>query len=693
MKLTINKSVYRDSLRRTRMVRIVSLLAGIVIAMSSTDYPHGDAYVSTGLAPMGTAAVGMLVFLFAGEIAIHYYRRRRKWDFFRTLPASRAEWYWSSLLAEITNMAIYITVTELTVIPASFRAEKRLEGNLMPGKLRVYPPEHIHRWILLFVIGLVFLAVLSVIRELAHTAASYLVLLLGFIGGYWMILSLIPRAVRSYSGNFVSVYASLFYRMRLLHRIVLATDAYNAPTKNLETAYDTIAILVNLLLAVLLLLLGRRLTKRSETEYIGAEYRNKSLFYILGVLINLFPLLLISYTAILGNEYTGNLLMVPVLIVLIAYFLLRLFREKLSKRFLGCIGLSVLLAGGITAVTLLYARLGRTIPEREDVIAMRCEHSFYGMVSDEEILDRLYAVLENEHDHPVTERHEYREMKITLYTKYGCREFFIDRDITEVTNDIRRDVPGGVFCSYGKKPLISTQFDSFEEYETFAALLPDWCRKEVPVYYVNALGGLSKSGKTINIGVIDLYRARIQTPLMMQNSFSPQNAVYCSFPPDTEAAAYYHEKVCLPQKRAKEKTVRENPTQKITVVLRKEEDTYNSERYKERWYYTVLSFTATIENGTFRQKSGSGTVTFPEEYLKTMYDVIFGPEETITAGMETVMVTVMIRDEEAYSFFVPAERLKEILQYSGDERTAEQKRREEEWQKRTEEQQQEGEGT
>ena len=150
MKLPINKKVYRDALRRTRIIRIVSLLVGIIMTVNAVDFPGGDAIVSTGIVMMATQATGMLAFLLLGEMIIHGYRRKRKWDFFRTLPASKAEWFWTSLLAEMTNMVLYILVTEAAVVIASFRMERRSMDNLMPGKLRFYPSEQIHRVILLF---------------------------------------------------------------------------------------------------------------------------------------------------------------------------------------------------------------------------------------------------------------------------------------------------------------------------------------------------------------------------------------------------------------------------------------------------------------------------------------------------------------------------------------------------------------
>lgn len=710
MKLPINKRVYRDALRRTRIIRIISLLVGIIMTVNAVDFPGGDAIVSTGIVMMATQATGMLAFLLLGEMIIHGYRRKRKWDFFRTLPASKAEWYWTSLLAEMTNMVLYILVTEAAVVIASFRMERRSMDNLMPGKLRFYPSEHIHRVILLFVIGLVFLAVLSVIRELAHTPASYFVLLLGIVGGYWVILALVPGVVRSFSGNFVSVYMSLFYRMRLFHRL-MSTESVSSVTDVLVTAYDTLAILVNLFLAVLLLLFGRRLSDRSRVEFIGAEYRNKPMFYVLTILLNLFPLLLITYIVVLGGEYKTNILLVPVLIGLIVYFLLRLFREKLSKKFLCCVGLSVILAGIISAATLLYARFGRTLPAREEVIAMRCDYYFPGMVSDKEIMDKLYSFLENEHDNPVTERDEYHEMKISLYTKSGCHQFYINRDITEATEFLpkRRIVPTGIFCSFGKKPKISSEFETYEEYEEFAALLPDWCKKELPVYYVNALGGLSKSGQTVTVGIIDYYRARFNVYMSMENSFEPHNSIECAFPPDTEAEVYYHEKVCRPQRKALAEAIRENPKAFLTVVFFKEEDTYDKKTYDERWLYTRFSVGGNIVNGTFQQKADNPA--FPEEYLQTIYDLILGPEEPITAGMETAEAVVHLYEKSrayvedypkaSYTFFVPAEKLKEIMKFYGDIRAEENRQREEEWKKRQEEsrqqetpqQEEEGEGS
>jgi len=698
MKLPFSKRVYFDSLRRTRAVFVLSLLAGVFASLAIAHDTLELGAVSTGGVQVYPQLLLMMLFLLFEETVIHSWHRKRKWDMFRTLPASRAEWFWSTFLAEMTTLVFYILVCEVTVVIAG----KREKEQTYFGTKTIFF-EHLQRAILLFVIGTVFLSVVIVIREMTHSVTTYVILLVGGIGGYWLIWKLIPEVVRSFSGNFVSVEGSFAFRMRLLYRSLYSGE-WNDENAILRVAYDWVALLVNLAFAALFLFLARRISERSRAEYIRAEYRNRFLLRFLTVYLNLIPLLLCAFTLVIGNEYTANIVLIPVLMALIMFFLCRLFHEKPGLELLYGVGVSVLIAGVITGATLLYARLGRALPERADIIAIRLEQSTHdGMVYSPDKLDKLYRELEKRRDDgKAVDSESLYDIKLNVYTKTGCRQYYIDRG-QNVLNadgedgyeaDSRRNA---FFCGYGKKARIYTEFSTWEEYEEFAALLPEEERIVLPVYYVNALGGLSESKQTVIVGRVDIiYKDTIEIAMQQENYFASGDPFECRFTASSTAVEYYNEKICRPQRQKFLENVKKNPEELYRVVLYRLVDFETRENHEENWYYTRYVTRGYFGENSFQQKKAvSESFTLTDEHMKIIAESLLGPEQPIRAGMDLTEVYLIgmngrageyESEEYVFHFLIPSERLLDLFEEYGTAEKEERERRDREWREREEQQ-------
>ena len=92
MKLPISKRVYRDAMRRTRIIRIVALALAVFLSLITVSDLNGAA-VTTAHVTMALTILGVPVFMLFCELVIYCFHRRRKWDMFRILPASKTEWF------------------------------------------------------------------------------------------------------------------------------------------------------------------------------------------------------------------------------------------------------------------------------------------------------------------------------------------------------------------------------------------------------------------------------------------------------------------------------------------------------------------------------------------------------------------------------------------------------------------------
>lgn len=694
MKLPISKRVYRDAMRRTRIIRIVALALAVFLSLITVSDFNGAA-VTTAHVTMALTILGVPVFMLFCELVIYCFHRRRKWDMFRILPASKTEWFWSGLLAEITNLFIYAVVSE--IVTAAFAlTRKEMRGLIRPAFL-----PHIQKVILCMTIGIVFLAVFSVIREITHTPVSFFVLLVGTMGSFFAFFAMLPQVVRSLSGNIVSVQGSFIFRIRLFYRVL---ETMQMEADCLGIAYDWGALLLNLLIAAGMLWMGQRLAKRSETEYIGAEYRNKRLFYILMAELNLLPLLFIVYGFFIGSEQSPNVLLVPVLMGLIIYFLCHLFRMKPDRKAVFCVGFAIVFTGLLTEAAYLYSIYGKILPKREKIVAIQILGFDEGMIYQDAGIDKVYERMLADIEKPPKYRNQNEEFRIRIYTENGRKEYYISNARAEGRDEpyIRADEDGKkVFCGYGHKARIVTPFASLKEYNAFISLLPENERAEIPVYYVNALGGMSKSSQTIPVASGDFNSGAIFVDVQALNGLRGTGYVACGFNVSGEAADYYSEKVYKPQHREMIEHLRNNrdKTNNIEILLDRYSWGGKQPDIPNRWY----NLNGFIGGNKLRVKLSSYSCpNISDEDGVKLYDILFGEGNDPAANEEKTRVSVYIftigndneYTERYYEFLVSSERMADLYDHFDEmlrKDEEEQQRVIEERLRQTEDEMQEGE--
>ena len=663
MKLPISKRVYRDAMRRTRIIRIVALALAVFLSLITVSDLNGGA-VTTAHVTMALTILGVPVFMLFCDLVIYCFHRKRKWDLFQTLPAKKTEWFWSGLLAEITNLFIYAAVSEIAVATFAL-TRKELRGLIRSAFL-----PHIQKVLLCMTIGIVFLAVFSVIREITHTPVSFFVLLGGTIGGFFAAFALLPQVVRALSGNIVSVQGSFVFRIRLFYRVL---ETMEAEAECLSIAYDRGAILLNLLIAAGMLWMGHRLAKQSETEYIGAEYRNKRLFYVLMAELNLLPLLLIVYVFFIGGEQSPNVLLVPVLMGLVIYFLCHLFRRKPDRKAVFCVVFAIAFTGLLTGAAYLYGIYGRILPKREKIVAIQILGFNEGMIYQDAGIDKVYERLLADIENPPKYRNQNEEFRIRIYTAGGRKEYYISNARAEGSDEayIRADYDGkAVFCGYGHKASLVTPFASLKEYNAFISLLPENERAEIPVYYVNALGGMSKSSRTIPTASGDFNSGAVFVDVQALNGLDGTGYVACAFNVSEEAAAYYSEKVYKPQHREMIEHLRNNrnKTNNIEIMLDRYSWGGKQPDIPDRWYnlYGYIG-----ENKLRVKLSSYSCPNISDEDGVKLYDILFGEGNDSAAGGEKTRVSVYISTigneneytESNFEFLVSSERMTDLYEH------------------------------
>lgn len=648
-KLPFSKRAYCDAMRRTRIIRIAALVLALPLAFITVSELGGGG-VTTAQLTMCCSIAGAVLFMLFCDMVIFCFHRKQKWEMFQTLPVAKREWFWTGFVAEVTNLLIYAVISEAAVAIFALH-RKEMRNYIRP----VFFP-HVQKVLLCMTIGIVFLAVISLIRELTHTSVAFFALLIGSVGGFYVSFALLPLVVRSFSGNIVSIYGSFAFRMRLLYRIM---ETLEFEGECLSIAYDWGALLFNLLAAAGMLFVGDRLADRSETEYIGAEYRNKRLFYVLMTVMNFLPLLFVFYCLVIGGEYTYSVFLVPVLMGLIIFLLCHLFRKIPDKKTVLCVGFSVILTGLLVGTAYFYGIYGKKLPERDRIVAVQIMGWQEGIICKEDGIDKVYEKLCAELEKPLKHSGPDDTMRVRVYTKNGRKEYYIPLNKTE------GDDGNVVFCGYGNKARIVTPFSSQKEYDTFISLLPENETKEVPVYYVNVLGGMSRSTQTVTVAAGDYNAGAMLVNVNVLNGLDGDGFIACAFNLDTdlEAATYYNEKVFKPQRQKMIAYLRDNrdaEANNITIMISQ----------SKTWYH-ISGF---VGDGIVRaglRAPGGRHVEISQEDGVRLYDILFGKEVELDMSAEKERIYVVIDtygknglfQSQSYDFLVSADRVKELVEH------------------------------
>lgn len=586
MKKWFNKRVYRESLRQTGILRFVfpalMLLVSVGLCVGG-DEADEDLY-ALGIYEFPEAYIAgvclMIILLLIGDLMIQRRHRSKKCEGFHTLPASKKEWFDATFLAQMTNLLVYTVFTEvITILVKTVFLRMRGGIGLIDGFPQQLDPEvHLRRAVLMIVIGFVFSATLAVIRELTHSGKTFLLLFVAVYVQFWGFFLTLPALVSGLSANRIDTFSMFIYqRLRLLFSLFLFLDDYGDPT--MRVACDWIAVSLNILIGIGLFLLARRLSGKSRAEYVEADYRNKCLFYVFLVLLNTVPFWVIGYEAAIRKFSVITVVTTPLYMILTTYLLFRLFRMKLQVKTFGWMIIPVSAVALVFGALYWYVSAHLKLPAREDVVGIAGGYNWKGDLCTwengrEEMTD-LYEWLQQYLSTPHWEQ-ESKDAFLTVYTKTGSTSYTYnwrsyenyqaaktkaayagDEDSAEkrheeMLNRSTDEVVPSIMLRYKKEPAILTEFASEEEYEHFLTLLPENMKREAPVYYINALGGLSKSKETFTVSHKALVHRTWEEYLNDTDTHCASIGLFLvnggyddatEYPVGSEAERYYHEKV------------------------------------------------------------------------------------------------------------------------------------------------------
>ncbi|MBO4669424.1 MAG: hypothetical protein J5648_05555 [Lachnospiraceae bacterium] len=552
MKMPYKKAIYRDVLERTRGLRIGFFLFSAVLTFYA--YKNGCAESTRVSARVSVWPIVLLVITFAffQEIRIHAFHRKKKWEWFQTVPFSKAEWYWTSRLAEITNLAVMILVMSLEECFACIMMVKK-HGFPQTGM------PFVRQAFYAFAAGLLFMGLLSVMRELTHSTASFIgLLLITLLTGY-LSLEMLEVFTEEFTNGFGSLPVYWPTRFCLTERAFMKFDLETLD--DIAIVYDTLAIVIAILVACGLTYLGSRFAKSSRSEFIGAESRNKKLFMVF-VSTSLVLAFHIFTLVVTDSGFSGNVLLFLLLFALIIYLFCRLLKEKSLVRIGKCFLVAAVFFAMLLGVSGLTALAGRHLPKKENVIAVVQEDIFF---TNPDAVSKAYDEIAAEKKRLADGGKEAEKtISYTVYTKYGSRSYevpdtkenglIIETVLEEGPNYRSAEIeyryePTEAILRYGNKPMMGGDIASQKEYKEILRRIPDVYKKEIPVYRVNAFGGLSLcKEKIVTIPDAIPEGGGYEVHMFLSNQFYDSNASYTFlFPDDPELVRYYIEEIQAPK--------------------------------------------------------------------------------------------------------------------------------------------------
>lgn len=570
MKMPFKKAIYRDVLERTRGLRIGFFLFSVVLTFGAYNIAIEDQLIRARVSvwPIVLLAV---TFAFFQELRIHAFHRKKKWEWFLTVPFSKAEWYWTSRLAEITNLAVMVLVMSLEEAFACF---------MMVWKSRA--PEvgmpFVRQAFYAFAAGLLFMGLLSVTRELTHATASFIGLLFMTLVAGYISLEMLEVFTEDFTNGFGNLPIYWPTRFCLSERAFMNLD-FDA-LDDIAIVYDTLAIVVAIIVACGLTFLGSRLAKLSRSEFIGAESGNKKLFVVF-VSISLILAFHIFAFAV-ADGFTPYVFLFVLLFVLIIFLFCRLLKEKslvrIGKSFLIAVVFFALLIGtsGLTALA------GRSLPKKENVIAVVQNGKFF---INPEAVSKAYDEIATEKKRLADGgKKADKTISYTVFTKYGRRSYEVP-DTKEnglIIETVLEEGPGyrsakieyryefvEAVLRYGNKPIMGGDIASQKEYENILSRIPDAYKKEIPVYRVNAFGGLSLcKEKIVTLPDTVPEGSGYEVHMFLVNqAFDSQAQFPFLFADDPELMRYYVEEIQAPRWERIRKTIKSAFYCQITLTF------------------------------------------------------------------------------------------------------------------------------
>lgn len=650
MKKRFSKKVYVDVLRRTRAIRILSVVLSILLCVCYYDSAHEDAenymeYINR-VPFLFYASFVIWFILIVQDLCIHRFHRNRRCELFYTLPVSKKQWFWSTALVSITNLGVLVILIQA--------AEEVLIRFVYAHMQQHQMVNHIstpifRQMFLLFAVGLVTYAVIALVREMTHGKAAFFAVLIGSAASFWMGMFLYSFMKEVYADGFGYNPNSWAYRICLFIRLLDSKDGSSCGEENLLICYDTIALLLNIMLAVGILYLGSRIAERSRAEYVGAEYRNKKLFLVLVSLTNLVPMMFVVMANTVGDEKleTRITACLVLLVILTVILFCRLFREKSVKKIVYCLLFTVVLFGVILGLARVVTRIEARIPSRDKIVAV--SQSGY-LFTDSEAIDKAYAEIQNRRDAMKAGDDTRGHIFYTVYTGTGAREYCVSGEgLLKYDPKTSGEVPSypcsNVLLAYGKTPVLISEFSDVHDLEEFLKLLPEEYCDEHEVYYQNVLGGISKAKDPLYMGN-DLL---LSHGMLYMDYFGPnfRSAGTLQFRPGSKAMKMIIEKIQLPHwKRVTEHLKSEGRAINVTYWRFTEEAQW-------RGHFRVW-----CENGTVNPKGDEAALA---EYINGLIE---HPEEYVAENEDVVQLSVwwdLEHSSEWCNLYVSADKAKVLL--------------------------------
>lgn len=665
MKVSFNKQAYCDLMRRTRLIRILLLIA--IPLLELLQYKECSLRPAEMIPDFIIGAL-MLALLFQ-DLSISRLYRKRKCEVFYALPVRKKDWYGTMFASELSTVLFGLVVLEGTDFVLG-----QIYGSLKEGNRKAFLygwfSGHLYRLLYIFAATMLFMAILNVIRELTHSLLTYLILLAWVEVNLYFLQNVLEFFCHTIGKGFVE------YDDWLIYRCMKVTFLRGRGEFVEEDYRCGAAILICLLLAVVLLAVGAFLSGRSKAEYVEAEYRNKLLFRILLVCTTMTMVFFafLNIQDIYEGETSGSLLLLlPVLLILVDYLLCRLFHEKLRIGIIGYILTGAALSGAVFLTFYGALSIRMNLPKMNRVTAVQWEYSGYsGFSADRDDIEYLHGMIVAEKerlDNPETESQRPLEMvRVSFYTKNRnyTYDVYVDREWLWVTDE---PTP---LVSLGRKPVPDIEgFSSKEKYDAFMAAVPKENAKEVHWYYYDWLGRLRESKDTAIIGSGEAVgKNEITVPLSFYN-LNWSGAI--NVPADSKASEIVQKELKITQKerylkcRKQFKESYSDFSFQRVVFLTHSEEKYLTD-------ITCMPYGRNMGWWSYREPNlpqsfglSDETVAILEKILDDIYEK---PEYT---GQDSVSLYVEISlldqdgfiDEDGFLFYISQEQMAELGNAAG----------------------------
>ncbi|MBO7650625.1 MAG: hypothetical protein J6S79_07775 [Lachnospiraceae bacterium] len=645
MKMPFKKSIYRDVFERTRSLRIGFFLFSAVLTVYAYRVADTEVYAPyharLAVWPMVLLAVSFAIFQ---EVRVHAFHRKKKWEWFYTIPFDKAEWYWTTEVAGITNLAILILVMSLEEYVACLIQVKA------SGLSQIGMP-FVRQAIYAFAAGVLFMALLGVIRELTHETTSFFFLLVMTLATVYLSLEMVEGFAAAFTKGFGDLKVYWPTRFCLTERAAMGFDP--EMIDDVAIVYDSFAILGAILIACGLSVLGRKLADASRAEYVGAESRNKRLFVVFGSISLLLTFQLLAFV-ILDSGFSAYCLLFLLLSALVIYLFCRILKERSVRRIGRCILTAALGFAVLIGVSGLASLIGRQVPAEDRVVGVDQEGYLF---TDPVAVSKAYKeIIAEKNRRADGGKRPGKYITYIVYTKYGSRSFEVPdtvgnglllKTVLESGPDYETGTvefpyePTKAVIGYGYKPIMIGDMET-KDYERLLKQIPEAYKKELPVYRVNFFGGLSLTEEMIVTEPDSIPEGSGYAVMMyLENPFSNSaGTITFLFPADPAVMRYYTEEIQAPKWKEIRELIKEADRYEIRLTFppKEEDNTEPLWRFKntKSLSYTHVRYKGGVCYG-YMSRTLSGKMKLPEEETKQVEELLCLSGEVSYEGGEYVL--------------------------------------------------------